>query len=345
MATQKSRGPLQRVPGTDMSTAVAVFQAAMLLTVPEDQTQRKAFESLMPYMYVLRNKGCSWAQLTKLLIDCGFALQPSTVRTYYAEMLATRQDICQERMNEQILLLAEIRKETKGADMSAISGRVATIMQQQRATAAPKLDALFGLGGATAPPEKLTLTTPAAREENQKKGLRPVREDKPPNADADGLGRLKPPAQAQDSHGHPSRPLFTQDDAPLVPNLNPAHTSQARAAASPPPIKDKENPKLFCRPLQSGVQPLKRRENNDPKIYEPGDMEHPAIPGLMLSREQRIYGAALEYVDQEDAEIKLETAEEKRFRVTWRRPVPMTETMTGNSFTKMDESLFAARKI
>lgn len=130
MATLKARGPLQRLPGAEISTAEIVFQAAMVLLVPEDRTNRKEFESLMPYLYVLRNKGCSWAQLTKLLTDCGIRLQPSTVRSYYSEMLATRKDICQAQLQEHLLLLAQIRKETEGAELSDIAGRVAALMNQ-----------------------------------------------------------------------------------------------------------------------------------------------------------------------------------------------------------------------
>lgn len=355
MAIVRNRGPLQRLQSVDLTTAEAVFKAATLLAVPEDQTQRQAFESLMPYMYVLRNKGCSWDQLTKLLTECGFRLQPSTVRSYYGEMLATRLDICQERMNEQISLLAEIRKETKGADMSAIAGRVTATLQHHRAIAAPKLDAIFGARGAHAP--QIPPTT-AAREaakpplaENQKKGLRP---DHPPrnhgssasadsSPESESFGLLDLPASQNKSPN--TFNYLSLDDQPLVPDLKAKSGAETPAAAPPPRNEEKveAGPQLICQPIQAGITPLKKRENVAPEVYRPGNLEHPAILGLMLTLEQRLYGAALEYVNQEDAEIKLETAEEKRFRVTWRRPIPMTETMTGSSFTQMDDTLFPKR--
>lgn len=162
MATLKPRGPIQRMPGSDFSTAEAVLKAAMLLLVPEDITQRQAFEKVMPYLYVLRNKGCSWPQLTKLLADCGFTLQPSSVRGYYSEILATRQDICQERMNEQILMLAEIRKETKGVEVSDISGKVSAMMDRQRSAAAAKIDSMFGSAATVDAPIAPVVAQPAA---------------------------------------------------------------------------------------------------------------------------------------------------------------------------------------
>ena len=91
---------------------------------------------------------------------------------------------------------------------------------------------------------------------------------------------------------------------------------------------------------------MKRRANVPDEVYEPGLLEHPAIPGLMLTLEERLYGAGLEYCDVDGDEAGIyqnETQDEKRFRVTWRKIVPMTPTRTANSFMKMDNSLFRGR--
>lgn len=81
------RRKLQRVAAEDFSLCEEALKTAGQLKAPEDQTQRAAFEKLMPHLYVLRNKGFSWHQLTSLLNKSGFKLQPSTVRTYYSTML------------------------------------------------------------------------------------------------------------------------------------------------------------------------------------------------------------------------------------------------------------------
>lgn len=316
-------GPLRRLPGEDFSTAKAIFQAAMLLLTPDDQTQRKAFEALMPFMYVLRNNGCSWAQITKLLTDAGFVLQPSSVRTYYSEMLATRQEICQERMNEQILLLAEVRKETKGVNVADINSRVAAIMNQQKAQVASKLDAVFGpIPVASAPPVPALLpvatqknpppaavavpVSPTAREENKKTGLRPA-----PLNDPAGV----PPAKQQ------------QPEVATT-NIN----------LAPPSVSSTGT--WTCSPLPEGIKSLGKREEVSKDMYLPGDLEHPAIPNVWLSLEQRLSPVALEFVNADDGEIRLETEREKRFRIKWKTPIPTTETRTSGSFTKMDMSLF-----
>ena len=129
---KRNQGPLKRLPHIDFFTAEEVLKSAAIFIVPEDQTQRQAFEKLIPHLYVLRNKD--------LLNQCGFNLQPSTVRDYYRDALAKRMDLCQERMNEQMILLAEIRKQTEGADFSEIVDRVQESARLKKMQAASKID-------------------------------------------------------------------------------------------------------------------------------------------------------------------------------------------------------------
>lgn len=365
MATAKPLKKLHRLGSDDFSTAEAVLKAAALLIVPDNQTQKQAFDRLMPHLYVLKNRGCSVEQITSLLADLNFKLQPSSVRVYFAEGLAERMDKCQERMNEQILLLAEVRKATKGAEVSSISERAMAVMARQRSAAASKIDNLFG-GGSSATPVAQTSATgsnEAAKPlltENSNSGLSPApgnsssAEISLPSVPSDdsssfGLLNLKPVAKKAASK---APAFFSQDDStPVIPDLQISKTASENkdsrlcpAPAFSPPESNSQNISppaiaLRCLALKDGVEPLKKRENNPPEIYLPGDLEHPKISGLMLSLDDRIYSAALEYAD-ENGEVKIETLDEKRFRILWKRPIPMTPTMTGGSFTKMDHSLF-----
>jgi hypothetical protein len=97
-----AHGPRARVAGVDMSAAIEVFKIAGLVLVPEDQSQRQAFATLMPEMYGLRNRGCSFKQLADLLSQCGFRLEPSTVRQYYSELIESRMDVCQRQRQKRI---------------------------------------------------------------------------------------------------------------------------------------------------------------------------------------------------------------------------------------------------
>jgi hypothetical protein len=129
MKNNKS-GPLHRLSGFDFSTAETALQAAALQLAPDKQTQHQAFLKLIPYLYVLKEKGYTFTQLTKLLFELGFKLQTSTVKNYYYNALPMHMANCQLQMNENLSLLQNVRKETWGTDMAAISDQVAAIMSK-----------------------------------------------------------------------------------------------------------------------------------------------------------------------------------------------------------------------
>lgn len=70
------------------------------------------------------------------------------------------------------------------------------------------------------------------------------------------------------------------------------------------------------------------------EVYEEGLLEHPAIPGLMLNLDERLYWAALEIVNESTGETRSEAIREKIFRVEWRKPIPKTITRTGKDFLR-----------
>lgn len=345
-------GPLQRVAASDFSTAEEVLKSAALLIVPDDQTQRQAVEKLMPHLYVLRNKGCSWPQLAKLLGECSINLQPSTVRAYYTEMLASRMDICQQRMNEQIALMAAVRSETAGMDLASMTSRVSAVLQRLQQSASRKVDSLFGPAAAAEPPRPPTRVPrpslpppPFAHQEDgdDEGGPQDLR------VEPRGRGERGPAPQIEE----PPEFLAADDDLVRGAPTPPVRRPPGRAAgASPVPKAPPTSPvaaagsaavRKRVAPLQEGVPPLKKRDGPPAQVYQPGDLEHPAIPGLMLTLDQRLYGAALEYYDvdgDDQGEIKIETPDQKRFRVVWRQAVPVTQSRTAGAFTQMDTSLF-----
>lgn len=66
-------------------------------------SQKRAFEKLITYLYVLRMKGCSWAQIAELLnTQCGFGLAPGTVRTYFGEFSILHRASCLAAMNNYL---------------------------------------------------------------------------------------------------------------------------------------------------------------------------------------------------------------------------------------------------
>lgn len=389
------RKKLQRVGAEDFSFCEEALKTAEILIVPEDQTQRAAFEKLMPHLYVLRNKGCSWSQLTTLLNKSGFKLQPSTVRSYYSEMLLKSMNQCQARMNQQVDLMRKLREENAllaGGDqqLAALAQRINSQMSKVQQSNSARVNEMFGLDPVLPPPA--TIAQPAATPSK-------VAPSKPAKAIVPASNHVATPLQA------PAQPTFAQQapeesptndefgllglgranhstDSPAgffsldtekvaasgqpvsaslpasptrsasAPDTHPVsqpvvHTTQSHAqpVTGKQPHQEPGNNviKKRCAPLNSNIAPMKKRDNVPKEVYEPGQMEHPAIPGLMLSMEERMYGAGLEYCDEygdEAGVYRTETADEKRFRVTWRKVVPITPTRTADTFMKMDTSLF-----
>lgn len=131
MRETKKREPLHRISGEDASTTEQVFKVASFLMMPESLTQAKAFEALVPHIQIMRNKKYTWQQITKLLNECGFKLEASTVRSYYVKFISTHPDICEQRMRETTLLMAEIRQKTEGAHVSVIARMVSEIIDKK----------------------------------------------------------------------------------------------------------------------------------------------------------------------------------------------------------------------
>ena len=97
--------------------------------------------------------------------------------------------------------------------------------------------------------------------------------------------------------------------------------------------------KLLCGPIPEGTPLMERLSSAKPEFSQEGDLEHPAIAGLILNRIERMATITLEYTD-ENGEVFSETPLEKRYRLTWRTPVPTTPSSTFAKFTKMDMSIF-----
>lgn len=113
----------------------------------EGLSQRQTVRALMPEIYLMRRKDYSYAQITTLMVACGIKLQPSTLRSYFNEFFVEYESECIRRFDEQILLQEEVKKKTRGADMSQISARVAAIRARQNKQVSSIIDAVFGIGG------------------------------------------------------------------------------------------------------------------------------------------------------------------------------------------------------
>ena len=321
MELNRTPKPRHTLSGESFSFAEGFLEAAFHEIEPDDLTQRRAFDRLMPQMYVLRNKGCSIPQITALLNQIGFKFQPSTVRVYYNKALASRMDICQSKMNEQNLLLAEIRKQTKGVDMSMMVDRVEAAMEKQRKQVATKIDAI--LTGASKPSRN---TLPSLLPVNQTGAAAPV-QNSAGTAVAPASEVKRAPVRAEMLNAG-----LTEQQLDHSIKQHDAITTTGGFAAN--------EFKFRCSALPEDVPQVKQRENVPKEVYQHGDMEHIHVPGVMLSLRQRLSSIALEFVNMEDGTRRMETSDEKRWRLLWSKPIPMTPSRTIGSFTVMDHTLF-----
>lgn len=114
------------------------------------------------------------------------------------------------------------------------------------------------------------------------------------------------------------------------------------------------NLRLLCLPVKYGIKNLERRAGIAEEVYSSEVMmEHPAIPGLMLSLEERLYGGCLEIWEAETAgevrggtlgEVRDETLKEKSWRVQWKKPIAQSESRTGKNHVTPNMELFKKKK-
>lgn len=322
-SSSKSRGPIIRVTAEDFIVAKAALEKVSLGIVPDNQSQRKVFAHLMPNIFVLRRKGCSFIQIAGLLAQCNINLQPSTVSRYYAEMLAERMDVCEQQMETQIGVLHELKKQSKGVDLSAVAGMVDAAITRQQAQIDAKVDSLLGgrslQSHAAAPQSRQVTSSPAPVQSASV--VRDERSAEKPNT----------PIAASGASGSPGR-------SGAAPSL-----AKTQATPKDQGADQKSQPRYKCGTLKSGIAKLKPRAGVPAEVYKEGELDHPAIPNLPLTLEQRLYGTCLEVIDVDDGTVRLETMEEKRFRVVWRKPVPQTPSRTMGDFTPMNLALFPKR--
>lgn len=95
-----------------------------------------------------------------------------------------------------------------------------------------------------------------------------------------------------------------------------------------------------CLPMPVGAKSFPIREKISPEVYEDGILEHPAIPGLLLTKAERVYWGYLEMVEKDSGQRRTESAKEMSFRAKWEKPIPRTESMSGKNIVDMNMSLF-----
>ncbi|MGC0155723.1 hypothetical protein ACPRNU_24955, partial [Chromobacterium vaccinii] len=71
------------------------------------------------------------------------------------------------------------------------------------------------------------------------------------------------------------------------------------------------------------------------EVYSNDVLEHPAIPGLMLTKEQRFFTGRLQYTN-EGGENVMEKGKETLARQQWKAPLKTAATRTGGDLQTLD---------
>lgn len=355
VGVRPQRGSRQKVAIADARGVKDALALAALTLEPDELSQRKLIETLMPELYLLRHKGHSFQQITVLLTQCGLNLQPSTLRNYYTEFLDERRTACEQRMADSLKILATLETAARKRDIGALTDEaMALVPKVQAARSDTATRAIFGgriAAARTTPPNGAAgvsaSPTGGARGPASRAAPSTPMEDSSPSSVSDEVQSAVARSDDQPP-GHKSAPPnggggnFVAGVTDSVTPETPTHTKGAAARNSAAAETASANPKpqLHCMPLKPAVKPIATRPDVPKIVYETGDMEHPAIPGLMLSRDERLYGALLEISD-EHGEVRTEGVKEKMFRVQWKAPIPETQTRTSNAFMKINDALFS----
>lgn len=120
----------------EINSLLPVFVAALSRAVIPDQLPLKnLIDVLMPSIFGLRNKGCSFELITELLKKVGVKLQPGTVKMYYNAYLNKKDDDREVRMMATLKKVVHID--------NAIHRFEAALKVQDHVNVADAISALF----------------------------------------------------------------------------------------------------------------------------------------------------------------------------------------------------------
>lgn len=335
------RKALKRLGLVDKQAIESSLEIAALALLPDEYSQRDIFRALMPKLHLMRKRGFSFRQIATLLEQAGLKLAIGTVRTYYYEFLMEMLEECEnysEKSSKAVNNVTAGDSSKRGAAPSAVdeSKAVHTALKSQVDDAArQKSNSTVNrfvstvAGASMAPPTagpQAALAQPAA-----------VSSPAP-------AGRIVTPPTK------PQPPLAGAQPGPL--DAAPAGTSSA-SSLSHPEAEKSPAPALVAHGL-AGASARCTTEPTPDQIEEKGGLpedvydfeqvlEHPAIEGLWLSRNQRLFKARLEYV-KADGSSAFETGKEMLARRDWRKPIQSSQGRTSKDFVEMNTSILGKPK-
>lgn len=321
-----------------------LFDMAALSLVPEEYTQREVFKRLMPKLYTMRKKGMSFKQITKLLNDAGFKLAIGSVRIYYNEHLTEMmveleahwmqaQEVMRQDGEDKgrrgakaapppaaipsdVVEESKVLRDNLTQQVSVASAEEARLKAQLFVQTAAKID--------TPPPKTVLQAIAEGQSATAPGGLAPKIEkpaaSAPKGADA-APGKVLSPSLPAES---PTAPAARSGNEP----------GSGGGSISAPKNMPNSDAVMICHTKPQRGQ-VREADGLPDEVYGNDVLEHPAIPGLMLTKEQRFFTGRLQYTNMEGENV-MEKGKETLARQQWKAPLKTAATRTGGDLQTLD---------
>lgn len=331
----------------DVAEIERAFELAAITLRPDELSGRQLIARLMPHLYILRQKGFSFTQLTRVFNDAignsSARLQVASIKAYYNEFIAAQIENCETTLKKALQVTDQVETLTRKNPQELVAEAVAmqkTIAATQGTSAASRL-----IAGQT---QRAALTGGDVKSVKMAPASRPAEKREPPPAALESPAATGSTAWIDRVGGAGA----TVADIPipsLPPIPDPVHAK--RPTRAPTDLVEQGaavnagGPRvLVCTTeptAETMLAPNDESLDGVPREFlSDAILEHPSIDGLMLTRSQRLHKNRLQYTL--DGAATLETVQQMHNRIKWRKVPKATPSRTDRDFVKMDSKLFKA---
>lgn len=305
------------------------LEVAAVAVEPEEYSYRAVFREMMPKLYVMRQRGMSFPQLHRLLHQTGFPIALATLRTYYSECLLEMREECEQYLRKLDRVMGDVGE---AADVDPAQLRAAKTAARSAVTAEGSIRAAatirtFAAVDTTAGGAPIT-SAPVTGEATA-----------PPQSPEPSTGPELSPARTP-SHCKPQPPVVAIG-TPVAAHAVPAATTAPEQPLQPLSTADAPG-SHHCLTTPGGAE-VEILDGLPPEVLSDAVLEHPAIPGLMLTRAQRLFRGRLEYRNAAGLPL-IEKGTEMMNRRQWTPGVLPSVGRTSGDFVELDTSFIGRRR-
>ncbi|MDR5791674.1 hypothetical protein P9281_34575 [Caballeronia sp. LP003] len=335
------RKPPKKIGVVDKQAIGLALEVAAVAVDPEEYNYRTVFREMMPKLYVMRQRGMSFTQLHRILNQTNFPITASTLRTYYNECMLEMLDECQKYFKRMERLIEGAEK-TIEADRTEEIRATKSALQTARTTEAMKRAtlALGAISASSSGVDNGASMVPLPDPKAAQTGGQMQRPD--PLLGSGMQSTLATPAPLAERGALP-RANTTEApalDAPVHAAPQRCTVNAAQTLPSRPETAESGSAKCLTNPVESQIEVLPHTPN---EVLSDALLEHPAIPGLLLDRSQRLFKGRLEYVNSAGAKC-IEKGTETMNRRDWKAAIPPSVGRTSGDFVELDTTIIGRRK-